>query len=129
MAIVRCAEPPAAAAAITAITARQGSALFVFFGSEDPATGQSWCPDCVTADPILRRSCAELRPDLVLHECPVGLRSEWKNRPEHPYRTHPGFRIERIPTLLLVEDGCERARLVEGECAKPGLVRAFLGRV
>jgi hypothetical protein len=106
----------------------RGSAVLLFFGAEDPATGLSWCPDCVIADPLLRRACTTLRPDLTLYECPVGMRSEWKNRPDHPYRLHPTTRLTRIPTLLFIADGLERGRLVEGDCAKPEVVEAFLTR-
>lgn len=128
MPIRRQPSPADAKAALDRLKADRGTALFLFFGAEDPATGTSWCPDCVTADPVLRAACATQRPDLVLNECPVGQRSEWKNRPEHPYRLDPDFRVARIPTLLLIEDGCEAGRLVEGDCAKPGLVTAFLTR-
>ena len=24
----------------------------IFSGGKDPATGKSWCPDCVTAEPV-----------------------------------------------------------------------------
>ncbi len=128
MGIIRCASPGELEPILQQLARERGSALFVFFGSEDPQTGQSWCPDCVTADPVLRRSCRDLRPDLVLYECPVGIRSEWKNRPEHPYRVHPALRLQRIPTLIFLHDGCERGRLVEGDCAKPESVKAFLAR-
>ncbi|MBA3708555.1 MAG: DUF953 domain-containing protein [Planctomycetes bacterium] len=127
MAILRCATPAEAGSALESVQDRQGSALFLFFGSEDPATGQSWCPDCVTADPVLRRACSELRPGIPLHECPVGLRADWKNQPAHAYRLHPAFHLERIPTLVLIEGGCERGRLVEGDCADRERVKAFLG--
>ena len=126
MPIVRCATPAEASAAVDRVVASQGSALFVFFGSEDPKTGESWCPDCVTADPVLRRTITTLRKDLTLHECPVGERSAWKNQPAHPYRLHPLFRVARIPTLVFIADGIERGRLVEADCAKPELVAAFL---
>ncbi len=126
MPIVRCSQPDETAAALAAVTGAGQSALFLFFGSEDPATGESWCPDCVTADPVLRRACASLRPDLALHECPVGERSAWKNMPGHPYRLHPIWRLQRIPTLVLVEGGCERGRLIESDCARLEVVEAFL---
>jgi len=113
---------------LASVAVGQGSALYLFFGSEDPTTGASWCPDCVIADPILRRVCTTLRPDLVLYECPVGLRSAWKNQPQHPYRLHPTTRLTRIPTLLFLEHGMERGRLVEGDCAQPAVVEAFLKR-
>ncbi len=126
MPIVRCATPVEAAAAVAQVTATQGSGLFVFFGADDPQTGESWCPDCVTADPVLRRTITRMRPDLTLYECPIGQRSEWKNRPEHPYRLHPLLRLARIPTLVFFFEGVERGRLVEADCAQPDVVAAFL---
>lgn len=104
------------------------TALFLFFGSEDPHTGASWCPDCVTADPVLRRACTTQRPDLVLYECPVGARSAWKNQADHPFRLHPTLRLARIPTLVFLEHGLERGRLVEADCAQSTVVEAFLKR-
>ncbi len=127
MPIVRCSTPAEAAAAVAQVTSSQGSALFLFFGAEDPQTGASWCPDCVTADPVLRSTIAVTRRDLTLYECPVGQRSAWKNHPEHPYRLHPLFRVARIPTLVFLVDGVERGRLVEADCAVPERVQAFLG--
>ena len=126
MPIVRCPLPSDAQSAIARLRGQAGSGLFLFFGSEDPGTGASWCPDCVTADPVLRAACVRLRPELTLYECPVGLRSDWKGRSEHPYRIDPDFRIARIPTLILMVDGLERGRLVEADCAQPSVVEAFL---
>lgn len=128
MPIRRLATPADVAASLATATAGSESALYLFFGSEDPATGESWCPDCVIADPVLRRACTILRPDLVLYECPVGARSAWKNQPEHPFRLHPLIRLARIPTLLFLERGLERGRLVEADCAKPAVVEASLKR-
>jgi hypothetical protein len=128
MPLVRCPTPAEASSALSSLRIGRGSALFLFFGSEDPVSGQSWCADCNTADPVLRASIRRLRPELTLYECPVGVRSEWKNHPEHPYRLHPSTRVGRIPTLLLLEHGIERGRLVEGDCAKPELVQAFLNQ-
>lgn len=126
MAIMRRATPADVEETVRGIVAQGGSGLLLFFGSEDPATGESWCPDCVIADPVLRAQATAQRPDLALYECPVGMRGDWKNRPEHPYRTHHLLRVQRIPTLIFFEKGCERGRLVEGDCAKPDLVAAFL---
>lgn len=128
MPIVRLATPPETIAELDRLATTRGSALLLFFGSEDPGTGASWCPDCVTADPVLRRACREQRPDLTLYECPVGQRSDWKGRADHPYRQHGTLHLERIPTLVLIEQGSERGRLVEGDCADPARVRAFLGQ-
>lgn len=126
MAIVRCSAPEDLDEVLTGLKRAAGEALLIFFGSEDPQTGASWCPDCVTADPVLRAAIARTRPQTTLYECPVGLRSAWKNVPDHPYRLHPDLRIARIPTLIRWAHGCEVGRLVEGDCANPEAVAAFL---
>ncbi len=128
MPIRRLATVADVASTLDTLAVESGAALFLFFGAEDPATGQSWCPDCVIADPVLRRACTTLRPDLTLYECPVGMRSDWKNQPNHPFRLHPTTRLARIPTLLFIDRGLERGRLVEGDCAKADVVEAFLTR-
>ena len=128
MPISRLATVAEVDAHLAQLIAARGSALYLFFGSEDPTTGASWCPDCVIADPVLRRACATLRPDLTLYECPIGLRSAWKNQPQHPYRLHPATRLTRIPTLVFLEHGLERGRLVEADCAHAAVVEAFLTR-
>lgn len=68
----------------------------LFFGSEEAATGQSWCPDCVIADPLIRRAILQV-PDAVLIEAPVGLRDAWKGNPSHPYRVK--YNVPALPTL------------------------------
>ena len=126
---IRDATPADAEAALAALQSARSDALFVFFGSVDPGTGESWCRDCATADPLLRRACRQYRPQLDLHECPVGERAAWKGKLDHPYRLHPVFHLARIPTLILIEGGCERGRLVEGDCARAELLQAFLSGV
>lgn len=126
MPIHRCPDPASAEDALSRSRQDPAAVLFLFFGSQDPATGASWCPDCVTADPVLRSVITRVRPDLVLYECPVGPRDTWKGRPDHPYRRHPVFRLERIPTLIRIEGGCELGRLVEADCARQERIEAFL---
>ena len=126
MPIVRLASPADLGPVLDRVRREAGEALLLFFGSEDPETGESWCADCVTADPILRAACVRLRPDLALHECPVGPRSAWKNVADHPYRLHPALRLARIPTLIRFTGGCEIGRLVEADCGNPAAVEAFL---
>lgn len=126
MPFVRCPTPADAQAAFDRVVAAQGDALFLFFGSEDPGTGASWCPDCVTADPVLRATIARTAPGLAVHECPVGARADWKGEMGHPYRVHPTFRLQRIPTLIRLRGGIDIGRLVEGPCADPAAVAAFV---
>ncbi len=127
MPFVRCPSPADAAAALDRVVQAQGDALFLFFGSEDPGTGASWCPDCVTADPVLRATLAASAPALTVHECPVGVRADWKGRMDHPYRGHPAFHVERIPTLIRFRAGIDIGRLVEAPCADRAAVAAFVG--
>jgi hypothetical protein len=126
MPIHRAADPTAVAAALEHVQIIRGEALFAFFGSQDPGTGESWCKDCVTADPVLRGTVTTVKPTVPLFECPVGERAQWKDIGDHPYRIHPVWRLERIPTLVHVVDGVERGRLVEGACSDPVAVERFL---
>jgi len=126
MAVTRVPTPLDLPPILERLAGTRSAALLLFFGSEEQGTGVSWCPDCVTADPVLRRACRTLQPGLELIECPVGQRSAWKNQPEHPYRLHPLIRLARIPTLIWVDSACERGRLVEADCAVPAIVEAFL---
>eukprot|EP00004_Rigifila_ramosa_P016203 TRINITY_DN3823_c0_g1_i2.p2 TRINITY_DN3823_c0_g1~~TRINITY_DN3823_c0_g1_i2.p2 ORF type:complete len:139 (+),score=27.39 TRINITY_DN3823_c0_g1_i2:523-939(+) len=94
----------------------EGAAVFaVFFGSEQD-TGESWCPDCVIADPLIRAVVREV-PNSILLECPVGDRADYKNKPEHPYRTHPGIRLTSVPTLIRWTAEGPQERVVDPDCA------------
>jgi thiol-disulfide isomerase/thioredoxin len=74
-----------------------GNPVFVlFFGTEEPETSESWCPDCVIADPLIRKAIIPVK-DAILIEAPVGARSEWKGNTTHPYRVR--FQVPAIPTL------------------------------
>lgn len=73
--------------------------FIIMFGSEDPVSGESWCPDCVIADPVIRSEAKKIDGSILL-ECPVGQRSEYKNIPDHPYRLHPHLRLKSVPTLV-----------------------------
>lgn len=127
MPFVRCATPAEALAAADQVAATGAEALFLFFGSENPQTGDSWCPDCVVADPVVRKAITTARRDLTVYECPVGERADWKNQPGHPFRTAPRFHLARIPTLIHLRGGVEIGRLVEADLAQPATVAAFLG--
>ena len=79
------------------------------------------CPDCVISDPFVRKSLAQIPGgdvDVLMLECPVGSRSEWKGNASHPYRTDAKLRIERIPTLLkwTSAEAPQSLRLVEDDC-------------
>eukprot|EP00727_Mastigamoeba_balamuthi_P007924 m51a1_g3752 hypothetical protein (134) ;mRNA; r:76882-77283 len=131
MPIVRVSTHAEAEAIIAEHVSKRQSALFLFFGTEDPQTGDSWCPDCVIAHPGVRAAARKLRPELVLYELPVGARSDWRGESgkSNPYRVDERFRIECVPTLCRCEAGAVPAgapRLVEEQLVDEKALEAFL---
>lgn len=55
----------------------------VFLADADPATGISWCPDCVRCGPAVKAVMADKQASLL--EVLVGPRAVWKD-PQHPLR-------------------------------------------
>ncbi len=53
-------------------------------GAKNEATGKSWCPDCVAAEPIISDKFGSLNVTLI--ECPV-VREEYR-QPTYLYRVH-----------------------------------------
>ncbi|KAI0472673.1 hypothetical protein GGR56DRAFT_676749 [Xylariaceae sp. FL0804] len=96
--------------------ADHGKLFLAFVSSDDPRTGQSWCPDVRAALPYLEAAFeAEDKPTLLIVE--VGQRPEWKD-PACVFRTK--WNIHNVPTLVRYErlpggELIERARLVEGD--------------
>ncbi|XP_065181103.1 thioredoxin domain-containing protein 17-like [Sycon ciliatum] len=87
----------------------------LFCGGTDPATGASWCPDCVTADPVIASELPKVaKAGAVLIHVDVGGRDAWKDK-QNAYRTHPQLKLTSVPTLLL--HGTPK-RLTEEQCAK-----------
>ncbi|XP_021001696.1 thioredoxin domain-containing protein 17 [Parasteatoda tepidariorum] len=94
------------------------NALFVLFSGSKDANGQSWCPDCVTADPIIEEGLQSAPEDSVFIYCGVGSRDYWKN-PNNDFRKDEKFKLTSVPTLMkwntarrLDDDQCKSAALV-----------------
>ena len=64
----------------------------LFVADDDPATGVSWCPDCVRSGPAVKGVMAD--KGLSLLEVLVGQRAEWKD-PQHPLRWLLGSGVAR----------------------------------
>merc|ERR1719204_3050290 len=95
--------------------------LFVLFsGSVDAASGESWCPDCVAADPCIDQALKDVDDDLVLICCAVGDRATWKDQ-KNKFRTDPKLSLKGVPTLLnwheptnrLVEEKLQNVELIK----------------
>ncbi|KAJ3409407.1 Thioredoxin domain-containing protein 17 [Chytridiales sp. JEL 0842] len=108
-----------------------GTRVFVVvFGTEQKETNESWCPDCVVADPLIRRWIMKVEGSVLL-EAPAGERAVWRD-PAHLYRTHPQLQTKAIPTLY--EFALDSAsgkpvcvkKLVEEEAANEDLLAKFI---
>ncbi|KAK8793688.1 hypothetical protein WA171_002821 [Blastocystis sp. BT1] len=86
----------------------------IFTGDIDPATGKSWCPDCIAADPVIDLFLEDQKNNTVL-VCLVK-REGYKGNPDHPYRLHPLIKLQSIPTLIQFKNGKEVGRCVEAQC-------------
>ncbi|GJJ74206.1 hypothetical protein EMPS_06564 [Entomortierella parvispora] len=107
-----------------AVAENHGKNVFVYFyASIDPATGKSWCPDCVTAGPIVAEHFSRL-DNAVLIDAPVGDRPTWKS-PEHPLRHDKVIKITAVPTLV---HWATKSQLVENDCEDLAKLDQFVQR-
>jgi hypothetical protein len=86
-----------------------------FYGGYDEE-GNSWCSDCVLSKPSLEEASKFLKDQesVSLYKFPIDDKLEWR-KPTFIYRTHPKVKLQKVPTLLYYQDGCEYGRLTEGE--------------
>ena len=103
---------------IVGLEEKQAHQTFVLFTGKVDATGNSWCPDCVDADPVIESAKPSTNPEDTFIECIVGDRPTWKD-PKCPFRTNPKTKLKGIPTLVkwgtperLNSDDCKNADLV-----------------
>lgn len=99
-----------------AVETHKGHPIFVLFSGSPGSDGKSWCPDCVTADPVIKQCLPSAPKDSVFIHCGVGDRPFWKD-PENAFRKKLG--IKCVPTLI---KWGEPKRLEEADCAKKELV-------
>ncbi|KAH1000341.1 thioredoxin domain-containing protein 17 [Dendroctonus ponderosae] len=88
-----------------------------FTGSKEP-TGESWCPDCNQAWPVVEQELDKLPADSHFVVVEVGDRATWKD-PSCAFRKDPQTRLLVIPTLKR----WGAPQTLEGaQCEKPELV-------
>ncbi|XP_059057094.1 thioredoxin domain-containing protein 17-like [Achroia grisella] len=96
-----------------------GPPVFFYFSGEKTADGNSWCPDCVEAEPIVRAYLTELKKSVIFAYVDVGNREYWKDK-ACPFRTDSRTRLMVIPTIIKWK-GVQR---LEGEqCSKRDLLQ------
>lgn len=101
---------------------KSGRIVVLFTGSKLLTTGQSWCPDCVRAEPVVekvveRKEIKEIDVNFIIVF--VGNREIWKD-PACAFRTDPKLKLSCIPTLL--EYGNKGKRLIDDQVANENLV-------
>jgi len=88
---------------------------------------KSWCPDCVTALPLIE---GELKTaDRPYHMLKLPVKKEgYSGNPDHKYRTHPKLAIDGVPTLHLWQGDKPVFALSLGDSASKELtnIKAFL---
>jgi len=92
--------------------------LYLVFYANVDGKKISWCPDCVKADPVLKKHYPK---DSKVLLCYVGERSEWRDF-DNAFRTDSFFKLTSVPTIINKKTN---ARLVEAECYDEEKVQAF----
>ncbi|XP_078404067.1 thioredoxin domain-containing protein 17 [Cetorhinus maximus] len=100
-----------------AVNSNKDKTIFAYFTGAKDARGMSWCPDCVTAEPIVRGELSKLPEDSVFIYCQTGDKPHWKNL-ENDFRVK--LKVNAVPTLM--KYGSPQ-KLVEEELFKPELVQ------
>ncbi|OJJ45964.1 hypothetical protein ASPZODRAFT_17394 [Penicilliopsis zonata CBS 506.65] len=106
---------PASARLLALPEAPKAKLFIAFIASDDPITGQPWCPDVRAAWPHIQGAfLAEEAPTVAI--VAVGQREEWRD-PKNVYRS--SWNVHNVPVLARYQrvDGrvVETGRLTEGE--------------
>ncbi|XP_050537166.1 thioredoxin domain-containing protein 17-like [Daktulosphaira vitifoliae] len=95
---------------------------FILFTGTPNESGESWCSDCVNAEPIIKNQIEKNKERLKnanIIFAYAGKREEWKNCPGNPFKTDKRTKLQFLPTLM--KWGTLYKLQVE-ECLKPDLL-------
>lgn len=102
----------------------EGKKIFIMFiGSiveEGEHVGESWCPDCRDAEPVVEAALQQASPDMTFILALVGDKPVWKD-PNNEFRTSE-FKLTEVPTI--VEYGTDK-RLGCEDCKVQDKVNSF----
>lgn len=97
---------------------KSGQPINVLFSGGKDESGNSWCPYCVKAAPVVEEALKNAPEESHFIYVDVGERAYWRQK-DCPYRTDPRTKLVFLPTLLRWK-GAQR---LDGEQAcKPELV-------
>uniref|UniRef100_U5EK99 Thioredoxin domain-containing protein 17 n=1 Tax=Corethrella appendiculata TaxID=1370023 RepID=U5EK99_9DIPT len=96
-----------------------GEPIHVLFSGGKTESGESWCPYCVKAEPVVHEALKSASESSHFIHVDVGERAYWKD-PNCPFRKDPRTHLVFLPTLLrwkspqrLDGEKCSNADLVE----------------
>uniref|UniRef100_A0A1I8PC98 Thioredoxin domain-containing protein 17 n=1 Tax=Stomoxys calcitrans TaxID=35570 RepID=A0A1I8PC98_STOCA len=95
-----------------------GQYIFILFSGGKDENGQSWCPYCVTAEPVIHDALTKAPKNSHFIHVDVGQRAYWKDL-NNPFRKDPNTNLVFVPTLLLWKS---RKRIDSINCSKKDLV-------
>ena len=100
--------------------------VFVLMYGERKENGDSWCPDCTAALPVIETALEARSGPSTLVECTVA-REEYKGKPEYAYRTHARVALKAIPQLIKWSaEGSAPPSLVEEDAGNAEKVAALV---
>ncbi|XP_067624941.1 thioredoxin domain-containing protein 17 isoform X1 [Eurosta solidaginis] len=80
-------------------TSADGQPIHVLFSGGKDESGQSWCPYCVKAEPVVHEALPKAPEKSHFIHVDVGERSYWKG-PNCPLRTDARLKLVWVPTLM-----------------------------
>ena len=107
--VIEIANPAEFNSVFEQVSSEQDFVICYITGGVDPATGKSWCGDCVTHKQAIEDKIIAKASGKVLL-CLVPTRAEWSGKSDHPYKTHPILKVKGVPTVLLLREGIVVAR-------------------
>ncbi len=101
--------------------------LVLVEGGFNPATGLSWCPECIEAEENVKTILIPFASgkNLPLDIVEMGEIASWKD-PLHPMRNHSVLKFTRLPTLIYTKENKSVRSLVEFDILNKELLVAFL---
>ncbi|KAJ3333554.1 hypothetical protein HDU76_006861 [Blyttiomyces sp. JEL0837] len=102
----------------------KGRVFLYLRANNDPATGQSWCPDCRNADPLIQKTIGTIAEATLVYVA-VGDKPTWKNA-DNFYRKDELLRAFCVPTLYEIsKDGSILKRLDDPDAQNETKLRAL----
>lgn len=96
--------------------------VFILYSGTKLPNGQSWCPDCVEAEPFIEQGFKTVPEKTHLVTVEVGDRPFWKDL-KCPFRTNSTTKLKVLPTLA--KWGTQK-RLEGNELLRPDLIEMLL---